>query len=107
MNTLKEVTDTNLAGFLTEPNSILQFSANWCAPCRMLTPIITELSSELSEINFGKISVDSNPITSTAYGITSIPCLIFFKDGVEVERIKGVLPKQALRKKIQSILTLS
>lgn len=102
MNHLTEVTDSNLAEFLQQPITLIQFSADWCAPCRMLSPIVAELSNEYANVSFGKLNISDNPVATLKYEITSIPCLVFLKDGVEVNRVKGVLSKKALAEKIAS-----
>ena len=77
--------------------------AAWCYPCRLIAPIVEELAAEYSSAAlFAKLNVDNNPATSMKYSIQSIPTLLIIKDGVEVERIVGALPKgqieAALRK---------
>jgi len=103
MSKLITVTDSSFSEFLTNEHSVLQFSAEWCGPCRMLGPIVDEISEEITDVKIGKVNVSDNPILSNEYGITSIPCLVFIKNGVEVSRHKGVLPKSALRAKIDEL----
>ena len=68
--------------------------AAWCYPCRLIAPIVEELAAEYSSAAlFAKLNVDNNPATSMKYSIQSIPTLLIIKDGVEVERIVGALPK--------------
>ncbi|MCC6721221.1 MAG: thioredoxin [Bacteroidia bacterium] len=75
--------------------------AEWCGPCRMLTPIIEELHSEYKDkAIIGKLNVDENPETSAKYGVRSIPTLLFFKNGELVDRQVGVVPKSVLTKKL-------
>ena len=68
--------------------------AAWCYPCRMITPIVEELANEYSSAAlFAKLNVDDNPATAMKYSIQSIPTILIIKDGVEVERIVGAVPK--------------
>lgn len=68
--------------------------AAWCYPCRMIAPIVEELANEYSSVAlFAKLNVDDNPATAMRYSIQSIPTILVIKDGVEVERIVGAVPK--------------
>ena len=68
--------------------------AAWCYPCRMIAPIVEELAVEYSSAaTFAKLNVDENPSTATKYGIQSIPTILIIKNGAEVERIVGAVPK--------------
>jgi thioredoxin 1 len=71
--------------------------AAWCYPCRMIAPIVEELATQYSsKALFAKLNVDDNPTTAMRYSIQSIPTILIIKDGVEVERIVGALPKQQI-----------
>jgi thioredoxin 1 len=98
-----EITDVNVKDVLANEYVVIDFWAEWCGPCRMLGPIVDEISEEITDVKIGKVDVSDNPILSSEYGITSIPCLVFIKNGVEVSRHKGVLPKSALRAKIDEL----
>ncbi|NIP67109.1 thioredoxin [Candidatus Bathyarchaeota archaeon] len=75
--------------------------APWCAPCRMVAPIIEELARDYAgRILFGKLNVDQNRKVATQYQLMSIPTLLIFKNGKLVDRIVGALPKERLEKKI-------
>ena len=77
--------------------------APWCGPCRMVTPVIDELAKEMQgKVVFGKLNVDENPMTSAKHQIMSIPTLLVFKNGDLVDRMVGVLPKEALKEKLGS-----
>jgi thioredoxin 1 len=85
--------------------TVLDFWAEWCGPCRMLGPIIDELSKDEvnNDVVIGKINVDENPELSGKYGIRSIPTIIFLKDGVVVDKLIGGIAKNVLQDKINSL----
>lgn len=84
---------------------VIDFWAEWCAPCKLLEPIIDQLADEYEgRIKFGKIDVDSNPSISMNYGIRSIPTLLIFKSGEAVEQLIGAVPKRNITDKINSLL---
>ena len=77
---------------------LVDFWAEWCGPCRLLTPTIEELASELGEsAKVGKLNVDENPETAAKYRISSIPSVLVFRDGELVETLVGVQSKQQYR----------
>ena len=74
---------------------LVDFYADWCGPCKMLRPTLEELSAERSDVKFAAINIDDNPEMADEYGISSIPCVILFKNGAETERSIGLRPKEA------------
>ena len=84
---------------------IVDFWAPWCGPCRMVAPIVDELSNEYDgKVAFFKINVDDNPKTASQYGVMSIPTLIVFKNGQPVSNIVGFRPKAELKKNLDTAL---
>lgn len=86
--------------------TVVDFWAEWCGPCRAIGPVIEDLSKEYNgKINVGKVNVDHNPEVSVNYGITSIPAILFFKDGQVVDKLVGAQPKGNFVKKIEQHLS--
>ena len=84
---------------------VVDFWANWCGPCKMIAPIVEELANEYSgKVKIGKLDVDTNPKSAAAYGVMSIPTLMFFKDGKVMDQVNGALSKAALKQKIEENL---
>ncbi|MBE6789978.1 MAG: thioredoxin [Ruminococcaceae bacterium] len=75
---------------------ILDFWADWCGPCKMIAPLVEEISEKHPEITFCKVNVDDEPAIAAAYGIVSIPTLIKFKDGKAVDQNVGYSGKEIL-----------
>jgi len=89
-----EVTDETFDKVVKEnPRVVVDCWAAWCAPCRMISPIIEELASEKTDITFAKLDVDRNRMIPMRYGIMSIPTILYFKDGELVDRTLGAMPK--------------
>ena len=88
-----ELTDLNFRSGTAKGAFVVDFWAAWCGPCRMLGPLIDELSHERTDVRFGKLNVDQNPRTAAAFGVQGIPLLVFFRDGVERGRVTGAVPK--------------
>lgn len=74
--------------------TILRFTANWCAPCRMLAPVLQQLQEEYSDVKFEVVNVDEAPETIELYNIRSVPTVVLLKDGVVVHTIIGANPKK-------------
>ena len=85
------------------PLIVVDCWAAWCAPCRAIAPIVEELAKEYSgKVVFGKLNVDENPETAQRYGVMAIPTLLVMKEGKEVDRVVGVLPKNQLEAKVNA-----
>jgi thioredoxin 1 len=102
-----EFTDANFQETALEDGgvAVIDFWAEWCGPCRMITPIIEELSKEYDgKAKIGKVNVDENPEISMKYGIRSIPTILVLKDGEVVDKQVGVTTKKVLTDKIEAQL---
>ena len=75
---------------------LLDFWAPWCAPCRMVVPIVEEIASEHADIKVGKINVDEQPELANKFGIMSIPTLVVMKNGKIIQKVSGARPKNAI-----------
>ena len=84
-----------------EQTVILDFWAEWCGPCMMLAPVLHEVAEENADITVGKVNVDEEPALAQAYGISSIPTLVVIKDGKEVKRSVGVVPKAKIEELVK------
>jgi thioredoxin 1 len=103
----KEFNDSNFQAEVldTDQLSMIDFWAEWCGPCRAIGPVVEELSKEFEgRVNIGKVNVDHNPQLSMNYGITSIPAILFIKNGQVVDKLVGAKPKHNFIKKIESHL---
>ena len=101
-----EFTDDNIKEIIESGKPVvIDFWAVWCGPCRMVSPILEELSEEFSgKVEIGKLNVDDNINTPNEYGIRNIPTILFFKDGKLVDKQIGATPKASLKAKVEALL---
>ena len=93
---VQKLNQNNFNNAIANGTTLVDFYADWCGPCRMVSPIVDEIAEERNDITVGKVKVDDENALAMKYGVMSIPTLIVFKDGKETARMVGVRPKQAI-----------
>ena len=104
MSNAVEVSDSDFETQIEQHKglAVVDFWATWCAPCRMIAPILDQLAAEYGDkAKVAKLDVDNNIKTSTRFNVRSIPTILFFKDGRVVDTVVGAVPKQALEQKFK------
>ena len=86
-----------------EKKVVVDFHADWCGPCKVLSPILDELDSEVDDVEFVKINVDHYPELSGSYEIMAVPTVIMFQDGEVKNRFSGVQPKETILEKVSEL----
>ncbi len=102
-----EITDSNFEEIVLKADKpvVVDFWAEWCGPCRMVGPIVSEIAEEYKDkVVVGKLDVDNNPEIPMKYGIRNIPTVLFFKDGEIADKQVGAAPKNVLTGKLESLL---
>lgn len=95
------LTDQNFSSLTKNGLVIVDFWADWCAPCKMLAPIMNEIADEMKgKVKVGKLNVDISRQVASKFGVRSIPTVIIFRNGKEVKRLVGVKPKSAYLKEL-------
>lgn len=102
MANIEVLTEENFEESVKSGVTLVDFYAEWCGPCRMLSPILEELSAEESGVRFAKVDVDNAQKLATNHQVTSVPTLVLYKDGKEVDRILGLRDKEALKSFVSS-----
>ncbi|ETA68500.1 MAG: thioredoxin 1 [Methanolobus sp.] len=97
------INDASFNEFVSKyPLVLVDCWAPWCGPCRMLSPVLDELATEMQgKVVFGKLNVDEEKMTAVKFGITSIPAMLIFKNGEYVDKLIGAVPKQNIIQKLQ------
>jgi thioredoxin 1 len=100
------ITDSNFDELLKSGKPmVVDFWAEWCGPCKMIGPIVEELAHEYEEkVIIGKLDVDENNDITSRFGIRNIPTILFFKDGVQVDKQVGATQKSVMVQKIEALL---
>lgn len=80
---------------------LVDFWASWCMPCKMLSPVVDEVAEEVISVKVAKVNVDEQQSLAARFNVMSIPTLIVFKDGKEVRRSVGVMPKEAVKELVK------
>ena len=107
MTNIGTVTDGDFQSNVLDSEApvLVDFWAEWCVPCHMVSPVVEEIAQEKGEsLKLAKLNIDDNPEMTRKYGVMSIPSLILFKDGLEVARVVGAKPKDAILRDLDSHL---
>ena len=103
---LPDVTDANFQSDVLEAGEpvLVDFWAPWCGPCRVVHPILEEMSNERDDVRIVSLNIDDNQQTAAQFDVLSIPTLILFKDGAEAKRIVSARPKRSLEAELEPAL---
>ena len=93
---VQKLNQNNFDNAIINGTALVDFYADWCGPCRMVSPIVDEIAEERPDVTVGKVNVDDENELAMKYEVMSIPTLIVFKDGKETARIVGARPKAAI-----------
>ncbi len=98
-----EITSSNFENEVlsSDQTVLIDFWASWCMPCKMLSPVVDEIAEENPEIKVGKVNVDEQPELAEKFGVMSIPTLIVFKNGQNIDSSVGVKPKSEILKMLK------
>ncbi|MDN3507606.1 MAG: thioredoxin [Simkaniaceae bacterium] len=103
MSEIENLTDENFEATIKEGVTLVDFYADWCGPCRMLAPVIEEVAGEMGDkAKFAKIDIDQHQKTASTMQVTSVPTVVLFKDGKEVNRLVGLRDADGIRQFVGS-----
>jgi thioredoxin 1 len=105
-DTALHLTDSNFDQELSRRSELLivDFWAEWCAPCRMVAPVLEELARESAgKVALAKVNVDENPALAARYGIRSIPTMLLIRGGKVLDQVIGAVPKAQLKRKLDAL----
>jgi thioredoxin 1 len=103
---MEQVTDAQFAGAVLESDKpvVVDFTASWCAPCRLMGPVLDELAAEREDLRFVKLDVDTNQATTARYGVMSMPTFMVFDGGEPVLTLVGSRPKRRLAEELGAVV---
>ena len=106
MGTVLEISDKTFQKEVLQSDKpvVVDFWAEWCGPCKMLSPIVEEVAKEEHAVKFCKLNVDDNPHQAGNFQIMSIPTLLFFSGGRPVDKVIGLISKDEMAKRVQGLL---
>jgi thioredoxin 1 len=102
-----DITDENFNQLVLTSGKValVDFSAEWCPPCKAMKPVLEILASDLNgKAIVGKLDVDTNPEVTAKYGVRNLPTFLFFKDGNLIDRVVGAVPKSVLEQKVSALI---
>lgn len=98
-----ELNKTNFEKEISKGKVVVKYTANWCAPCRMMAPIFEALSKEIKNVKFSELDVDKTPEIAAKFTVMSIPTFMIFKDGKQIKTLVGGMSKEKLKSEIESV----
>jgi thioredoxin 1 len=106
MTQIPTVTDDAFAAEVLESERpvLVDFTASWCPPCRVMKPVLAELAAERDDLRVVQLDVDNDQRTAAEYGVLSMPTFILFRDGREVQRLVGARPRRRLEAELAEVL---
>src|SRR3954452_23608906 len=103
---MEQITDAQFTAAVLESDKpvVVDFTAAWCAPCRVMGPVLEELAAEREDVSFVKLDVDTNQQTTARYGVMSMPTFMVFDNGEPVLTLVGSRPKHRLEKELAAVI---
>lgn len=102
---MTELSETNFEQEVLKAGEpvLVDFSAPWCGPCKMLTPVIHELADEMEGVKIAEVNIDNEPALAQQYAVMSVPTLLFFKDGKVMDQMVGVQSKSDIQNALEKL----